>query len=156
MNHVTVAELGAEHLDEMTRLLTMYRTRDAKHEDHLTKECRHALERLLQFPNAFGLLARFDSHAAGFLTYNWGFSTSKGLPIMRIQDLFTAPLYRRLGVGSALLRRAAALAEEWGAGRMQLETDLDNAPARSLYAAEGFEWIAQKIVYMYPMQGWNS
>lgn len=50
-----------------------------------------------------------------------------------LDDLFTDPAARRSGVGEALLRAAADLAAQRGAGVVRWITATDNASARSLY-----------------------
>ncbi|WP_282937067.1 GNAT family N-acetyltransferase [Paenibacillus sp. RC67] len=157
MDHVSVQviELNEDIIPEAILLIGQHKNLDCSNELQLS-ECKETLMRLLRYPHAFCLLATIEDEYAGFLTYNWGFSTSRALPIMRIQDVYTAPRYRRRGAAHQLLLHARAIAEKEGANRMQLETDLNNAAARPLYEKLGFLWIEQKIVYMYPMNGWRS
>lgn len=157
MDHVNVqvVELSEDNIPEASRLMAQCKNMDGSNELQLLA-CQESLLRLLRYPHAFCLLARIEDHYAGFLTYNWGFSTSRGLPILRIQDVYTAPPYRRKGAARQLLLHARTIAEKAGANRMQLETDLNNAAARPLYEELGFIWMEQKIVYMYPMNGWRQ
>jgi ribosomal protein S18 acetylase RimI-like enzyme len=55
-----------------------------------------------------------------------------------VDALGTAPEYRRRGVGRALLAAAEDRAGRLGLGRVSLETEVDNDPARSLYESCGF------------------
>lgn len=112
-------------------------------------ECEQILRRLLTFPGAQLVLARRLGHYCGFAALHWGFSTSKGQPILRVQDLFVSPDHRRQGVARALLEYAAELGRARGANRLQLETGTDNIAARSLYQSLGFEWFPQKEIYMF-------
>jgi len=107
--------------------------------------CVATLQRLLQTKEVRFILAR----PAGFIALTWGFSVSRGVPILRVQDLFVVPEHRRGGVAEALLRCALEVARERGANRLHLETDTDNAAARSLYEKVGFEWFPRREVYMY-------
>ncbi|WP_179135818.1 GNAT family N-acetyltransferase [Paenibacillus sp. 32352] len=156
MDHgnVQVVELSEDIIPEASRLIAQFKNLDVSNEQRLS-ECQETLLRLLRYPHAFCLLARIEDQYAGFLTYNWGLSTSRGLPILRIQDVYTAPPYRRKGAARQLLLHARTIAEKAGANRMQLETDLTNKAARPLYEELGFLWMEQKIVYMYPMNGWR-
>jgi ribosomal protein S18 acetylase RimI-like enzyme len=120
------------------------------------KKCEDHLRKLWMSGYAYGFIGYLDNVAAGMLTYNWGFSTTKGLPILRIQDVFTAPEARMKGVGQALLQYIKAIAHAKGAHRLQLETDNDNKPARMLYEKMGFQWISQKEVYMLPLKDWHQ
>jgi [ribosomal protein S18]-alanine N-acetyltransferase len=55
-----------------------------------------------------------------------------------ILSLAVAPVARRHGIGSALLRSAIARVAAWGAERMFLEVSVTNEAALALYAANGF------------------
>ena len=110
--------------------------------------CEDKLMRLLRWPSAQCFLAGQAGVWAGFASINWGFSTSKGQPIVRVQDLFVLPAYRRRGIAKALLQHLADLGRQHGANRLQLETDTQNMPAQALYSASGFEWFPDKEIYM--------
>jgi [ribosomal protein S18]-alanine N-acetyltransferase len=58
-----------------------------------------------------------------------------------ILTLVVAPESRRLGLGHALVRAAAAHAEHLGAKMMFLEVDVANEVARSLYERLGFSVV---------------
>ena len=125
---------------------------DYAHGDHPSDEqfaqCRAALERHLRADGSLFLLARAADGVAGFIRLCWSVSTSTGLPVLRVEGLYTAPAYRGQGVAGALLRHAEGLARERGANRLQLETDQDNLPALNLYQRFGFERLPRKQVHM--------
>lgn len=56
-----------------------------------------------------------------------------------VSDLVVAATNRGRGIGRALLRAAESRARDAGARSLRLSVKADNAAARSLYAAEGFE-----------------
>ncbi|MFF3175170.1 GNAT family N-acetyltransferase [Streptomyces sp. NPDC057900] len=58
--------------------------------------------------------------------------------VRQIQGLAVADWARGRGIARALLRAAMAAAREQGANRMTLRVLGHNAPARALYASEGF------------------
>lgn len=69
-----------------------------------------------------------------------------------VSDLMTivvAPRGRRRGLGAALLDELVRRAREAGSDRLVLEVRADNDPARSLYAARGFELLQTRRRY-YP------
>lgn len=94
-------------------------------------------------------LERGDSHlllavdgqgtALGFTQLYPSFTSVGTAPIEVLNDLFVAPAARGRGVGRALLSRAAGDARARGAVRLVLSTAVDNLPAQSLYAAEGWQ-----------------
>lgn len=94
-------------------------------------------------------LERGDSHlllaedrqglALGFVQLYPSFTSVGTAPIEILNDLFVATAARGRGVARALIRRAADDARSRGAVRLVLSTAIDNMPAQSLYAAEG--WV---------------
>jgi len=64
-----------------------------------------------------------------------------------IVDLGVVPARRRRGLGRALLWAAEAEAWHRGARRMALEVAIDNAAARTLYAAAGYATVGQRPAY---------
>jgi ribosomal-protein-alanine N-acetyltransferase len=57
----------------------------------------------------------------------------------QIEDLAVAPEHRCRGVGTKLMRRAQAEASARGITALGLGVDIDNVPARRLYAQESYE-----------------
>ena len=116
--------------------------------DTQLRDAEVALQRQLAVGYMDTLVAEQDGAFIGFAFVNWGFSIRKGAPFAHIQLLFTLPSHRRLGVGRLLLETVKQLALTRGACRVELETDTDNLPARTLYESFGFERLRDKEVYM--------
>jgi ribosomal protein S18 acetylase RimI-like enzyme len=85
------------------------------------------------------LLATHDGAPAGFTQLYPLFSSVRTARLWILNDLFVAEGARRGGVARALLDAAAAFAREDGAAGLTLETARDNAPARALYRAAGWQ-----------------
>ena len=64
-----------------------------------------------------------------------------------VMTLAVAPWAQGRGVGGVLLDALLAAAVDRGAGRVMLEVRADNAAARALYAAAGFEQVAVREGY---------
>jgi ribosomal-protein-alanine acetyltransferase len=64
-----------------------------------------------------------------------------------IMTLAVAPQTQGQGLGRDLLDALRRTAVERGAGRLVLEVRADNAPARALYAAAGFEPVGTRAGY---------
>jgi ribosomal protein S18 acetylase RimI-like enzyme len=88
-----------------------------------------------------------------------GFITTAVLPASlmlgtawSIRDLYVAPQHRRSGIARALLQYVIDDARAAGAYRVSLQTETDNTPALTLYAAAGFqpvtdlEWLNLTLI----------
>ena len=70
-----------------------------------------------------------------------GFAAASWLPqesAAELESLVVDPIYRRQGVGSALLRACMRFAALAGASSMRLEVRMSNAAAQALYQRHGF------------------
>ena len=143
---IECVELTPELLLVGGELLAAYMT---GWQDQTPEKCAEALARLLAFPSATFVVARHKNVYCGFASLQWGFTTTKGMPILRVQSLFVQPIYRRKGVARALLNYAVELGRSAGAHRLQLETDADNDAGHQLYESFGFEQIPGKDIFMF-------
>jgi ribosomal protein S18 acetylase RimI-like enzyme len=112
------------------------------------EHCESVLHRFLSQDAAQLFLAKLHNEYIGFLVLSWSYSLSKGRSVLRIDALYSSPAYRNKGVGRKLIQHAIGLAIERNASRLQLETDDENTPARTLYRNLGFNLIEGKSVYM--------
>lgn len=112
------------------------------------EKCEQILNRFIRNNLAHCYLAKHDQNYVGFIVLSWSFSISKGFPVIRIDALYSSPKYRNKGVGRKLVQHAIDLAIENKASRLQLETDDEYIPARTLYKNLGFKLIPGKGVYM--------
>ncbi|HSR64365.1 MAG TPA: GNAT family N-acetyltransferase [Xanthomonadaceae bacterium] len=96
------------------------------------------LRERLQRAESVVLLAERDGAAAGFTQLYPLFSSVRTARLWVLNDLFVAEQARRGGVARALLDAAATFARNDGARGIMLETTRDNAPARALYRAAGW------------------
>ena len=85
------------------------------------------------------LLADVDGRSCGFVQLYPMFSSVRTARLWILNDLFVASDARRRGVARALLDAAAQFARGDGAAGLMLETGRDNAPARALYRAAGWQ-----------------
>ena len=144
---ITITQLTQDLVVPAASLLALYLWPQSSPTEHQAT-CEDSLLRLLRWSSAQCFLAGHAGVWAGFASINWGFSTSKGQPIVRLQELFTLPPYRRRGIAQALLQHLADLGRQHGANRLQLETDTQNMAAQALYSTYGFEWFPDKETYM--------
>jgi GNAT superfamily N-acetyltransferase len=88
-----------------------------------------------------------DGAAVGFTQLFPSFSSGSAARILILNDLFVVPAIRRVGIGKQLLRAAAVFGKAVGAVRLTLSTEVSNAIARALYAAEGWTLQTDFCVY---------
>ena len=95
------------------------------------------------------LIAEWNGEPAGFALYFFNFSTFVGRPGLYLEDLFVRPAQRAHGIGRALLRALARIAEERDCGRMEWAVLDWNEPAlrfyKSLDARQMNEWIIHRL-----------
>jgi GNAT superfamily N-acetyltransferase len=100
-------------------------------------------------PAAEVILARIDDEPVGFALYFTTFSTFAGRPGIWLEDLFVLPAHRRRGIGKALLREVASIAQRRNCARLEWSVLDWNAPAITLYREMGAipmsDWTIQRV-----------
>jgi len=100
-------------------------------------------------PRAGALIAEIADEAVGFALWFYTFSTFTGRPGLYLEDIYVAPAHRGRGIGRAVFRHLARLAEAEGCARLEWAVLDWNTPARRFYAALGAEpmseWTVQRI-----------
>lgn len=86
----------------------------------------------------FILVAREGRRILAMVNLLFTVSTALGGRAALLEDMVVTPTVRGAGVGSALLRRAVALAHDAGCRRITLLTDADNRRAQRFYQQHGF------------------
>ncbi len=95
------------------------------------------------------LIAEWSGEPAGFALYFFNFSTFVGRPGLYLEDLFVRPAQRAHGIGRALLRELARVAQARNCGRMEWAVLDWNEPALRFYQSLGArqmkEWIIHRL-----------
>ncbi|WP_418285614.1 ribosomal protein S18-alanine N-acetyltransferase [Halorubrum sp. DTA46] len=102
-----------------------------------------AFERLVDEPGF--LVAERDGAVVGYVVADR--TPNHGRDIGHVKDLAVHPDARGEGIGRTLLRSSLARLRGLGVAVVRLEVRESNAPARSLYASEGFEPIRRVSRY---------
>jgi GNAT superfamily N-acetyltransferase len=79
------------------------------------------------------LIAEYDGKAAGYALFFHNYSTFKGKAGLYIEDLFVKPEFRGKGLGKALFRHIARLADRRGCGRLEWSCLDWNTPSIDFY-----------------------
>jgi GNAT superfamily N-acetyltransferase len=100
-------------------------------------------------PQAETLLASIRAEVVGFALFFHNFSTWHGRHGLYLEDLFVRPDMRGRGVGKALFRELARVAEERGCARLEWAVLDWNQPAIDFYRALGAvpkdEWTIYRL-----------
>jgi len=95
------------------------------------------LKSVLKDPNYELWIAEANGEIVGFIDLWIIHDFCHGGRLTYIQNLYAAPKYRRLGVGSRLLQKIVERSEEMGALEIHVVTEFDNEPAIRLYKKHG-------------------
>lgn len=87
----------------------------------------------------FVLLAETDGAAVGALVAQRSLSSFSGVESCNIHDVFVLDEARGRGVARGLMEAAESRARALGCGKITLEVNADNMPARGLYRSLGFD-----------------
>lgn len=103
------------------------------------QRARDWLHERMQRGESVVLIAERNGTAIGFTQLYPMYSSVRTARTWILNDLFVARDARRSGAARALLDAAVEFARADGAAGIALETSRDNAPARALYVAAGWQ-----------------
>ena len=95
-----------------------------------------------------GIVAEHDGRVIGYLLYHLGYDSDAAQRTMHVADLYVDATSRRLGVGKALMAKAAEVARNQGAGEMIWSVFTANKIASAFYERLG----ARRITDVYFMR----
>ncbi len=98
-------------------------------------------------PAAEALLAYDGDACAGFAVFFSNYSTFLAQPGIYLEDLFVKAEFRGRGIGFALLKRLAEIANERGCGRLEWAVLNWNQPAIDFYQKLGATPLAEWTTY---------
>ncbi len=134
---ISISRAGPADLDALAALFDAYRQFYGQAPD--LARARQWLRERLRFGESMVLVAKRGDAAVGFVQLYPMFSSVRTAKTWILNDLYVDAGARRQGVARRLLDAAAAFAREDGAAGIALETTQDNAAARALYRAAGWQ-----------------
>lgn len=134
---ISISRAGPADLDALAALFDAYRQFYGQPSDPAL--ARQGLRERLRFGESTVLLAKRAGSTVGFVQLYPMFSSVRTAKTWILNDLYVDTGARRQGVARALLDAAAMFAREDGAAGIALETSRDNAAARALYLAAGWQ-----------------
>lgn len=131
-----IVQATAMHLNEVAVLFDTYRTWY-----HQTPDFQGALAYIsdrLRLQDSVIYVAMEGEEIVGFTQLYPIFSSVRMKKSWLLNDLYVLEAHRGKGAASALLDKAAWLAEDTGAGWILLQTDITNTNAQALYEKKGY------------------
>jgi ribosomal protein S18 acetylase RimI-like enzyme len=133
---ISTHRAGPADLDALALLFDAYRQFYAQASD--VPRARDWLRERLRFGESTVIVATLAGRPAGFTQLYPMYSSVRTARTWILNDLYVDAAARRKGVARTLLDAAAQFARADGAACISLETTLDNAAARALYRAAGW------------------
>ena len=133
---ISISRAGPADLDALAQLFDAYRQFYGQASD--VPRARDWLRSRLRVGESVVLLAKREGTTVGFVQLYPMFSSVRTAKTWILNDLYVEAGARRGGVARALLDAAAKFARDDGAAGISLETTQDNAAARALYRAAGW------------------
>lgn len=133
---ISTHRAGPADLEALVPLFDAYRQFYGQPSD--VELARDWLRNRLRFGESVVFVAMRGATMVGFTQLYPMYSSVRTSRTWILNDLFVGENTRRSGAGHALLDAAAAFAREDGAMGISLETTQDNAAARALYRAAGW------------------
>ncbi|MEO6154403.1 MAG: GNAT family N-acetyltransferase [Thermomonas sp.] len=133
---ISTHRAGPADLDALIRLFDDYRQFYGQPSD--LERAREWLRSRLRFGESVVFVAMRGGTMIGFTQLYPMYSSVRTARTWILNDLFVDAAVRRSGAGHALLNAAERFAREDGAIGISLETTQDNAAARGLYSAAGW------------------
>jgi ribosomal protein S18 acetylase RimI-like enzyme len=146
---MNIFRVGLDHVDEVSNLFDQYRQFYEKSAD--PEGCRRFIgERLANNESVIFAANLADGPMVGFTQLYHSFCSVEMTELVYLYDLFVAPEARRRGVAKALMDAARKHAIHRRAGRLQLETAVDNLAAQALYESLG--WKRDEAFHTYHLE----
>ncbi len=143
---ITIEKARAEDLREMAELLSILFAIEQDFTVDYDKQLA-GITKLYHHKGKDLLVAKHEGSVVGMVTMQRLISSAEGDYIGQIEDLVVKENYRKMGVGSRLINKMRALAQEHGYKRIQLAADIDNENALRFYSRRGFHQTHLKVYH---------
>lgn len=148
MAKIRIKQIGKSEIKSIITPFTNYmkfydrEIKEGKFEDYF--------ESIIEDERVFVFTANLDNSVAGLMVIYQTFSSFECGKILFLNDLWVEPEFRKLGIGQALMTKIKEIAKEKNCERVDLQTDLTNTKARTLYEKNGM--IADKEFINYSVK----
>ncbi|MGB5135472.1 MAG: GNAT family N-acetyltransferase [Prochlorococcaceae cyanobacterium] len=148
MNQVQARQAVLADLQLLAPLLDAYRVFYGSGSD--VEAAKRFLHERFNNGESVLFIAITEDTAVGFCQLYPSFSSVSLARTFILNDLYVMESYRKQGIGTLLLEKAAEFSKELGAIRLSLSTAITNRAAQSLYEQAG--WIRDQDFYVYNLK----
>lgn len=143
---ITIERAKEEDLSSMAELLSILFAIEQDFTIDFDKQLA-GITKLFHHEGKDLLVAKHEGDVVGMVTMQRLVSSAEGDYVGQIEDLVVKENYRKMGVGSRLINKMRAIAQEHGYKRIQLAADIDNDNALQFYSRRGFHQTHLKIYH---------
>lgn len=135
---------GMNDIPVLTGLLAVLFSQDIEFEPNPEKQY-DGLSQIISHPEIGEILVlKCDGEIIGMVSLLYSISTVLGGKVAILEDMVIVPSFRKMGLGSELLKKAIDFARERNCLRITLLTDFDNETAIHFY--EKFQFIKSSMI----------
>lgn len=131
-----VVRASSDHLEEVSKLFDQYRVFYKSSSD--LEAARNFLQERFSKNDSVIFAFNKDRHMVGFTQLYPSFSSVSMKRIWILNDLFVEEAHRKQGIAKSLIDAAGNFAQQTGAVRIILATQVFNIAAQSLYKSLGY------------------
>lgn len=143
---MNVRRVTLEDIDQLAPLFDGYMVFYRK-PSNINKHRQYLEERISKEEAIIFMADDGQGQAVGFTLLYPTFSSVSMARVYTLNDLFVHKDFRKRGVASMLMDKAASYGQSQGAVRLHLETEKDNIGAQALYEKEG--WVKETNFFYY-------
>lgn len=133
---LSVKQATLDDLKTLIPLFEAYRKFYGKNSD--TEGSTHFIKQRIESNESVIYIAKNEVAALGFVQLYPLFSSTRLQRLWLLNDLFVSLESRKLGVATALIKKAQQLSRDTKAAGLLLETEKSNLPGNKLYPKMGF------------------
>ena len=147
---VTIKQASVDDITDLAKLFNSYRVFFSQCSD-LSLAHAFISDRLKNADSVIFCAYLSDDKCVGFAQLYPSFSSVSAKQIWILNDLFINEAHRGMGIGKKLLNEIKLFGKKSNAKGVLIETTVSNTAAQSLYEANSFQRVPERIFYE-----WNN
>ncbi len=140
MNNIEVIRITEKNYDDFLKMVHFRITKEEYSKDSKRDVVLENIEyfHILENDSFYVYSAIIDNKMVGYLCAGVIPKADKRIGTMFIDEVWTKPSFRGLGVAKALVKKIMSISKQLNLWEARLTVDLDNDAARHIYRSNGF------------------